>query len=336
MSTRGVVAVGTEKSWRGVYNHSDSYPSYLGEDISAELRDWLAEGKSLKSFCERLLRYTDWREFKNSGLCPYCGIIGKGQPHSIDGRIYFIAAPSPDIVAEELERLRNSDDPFAKEILENIKRTGFPDPECKYHEHTRDDRSPAEEHHITSDNPDPLFMEWVYIINPIFETITVLHHVSDPCHKEGKIRKEPVRRRGGWWDYGHCRYKHIKVATVSIKDAVEGRVDWKEIERKGEKMRDDVEFRLLFEKYRNKDRFIIDGVFRTLIYYYGMAVIVENITSPEGSACRKNVVVYRGDKATALKIYLSYDFYAGESSLRELGLRVQVAERRGADAIIVE
>ena len=113
-------------------------------------------------------------------------------------------------------------------------------------------------------------------------------------------------------------------------------MDWKEIERKGEKMRDDVEFRLLFEKYRNKDRFIIDGGFRTLIYYYGMAVIVENITSPEGSACRKNVVVYRGDKATALKIYLSYDFYAGESSLRELGLRVQVAERRGADAIIVE
>jgi len=332
MSTRGVVAVGTEKSWRGVYNHCDSYPSYLGEDISAELREWLNGGKSLKSFCEKLLQYTDWREFKNGGLCPYCGAIGLGQPHSISGCILFASLSNRELIAREIEELENSDDPIDKEILENIKRTGFPDPECKWHEHTRDDGSSPEEHHITSDEPDPLFIEWVYIINPIFETITVLHHVSDPRYKGGEVKERPVRKRGGWWDYGHCRYKHIKVATVPIKDAVEGRVDWEEIERRSEEIARDMEFRLLYEKYRDKEKFVIDGDLYTLVYSYGTAVIVENMIEPN-----KNVVVYRGDKATALKIYLTYSSIGGERRLREeLGLRAQVAERGGADAIIVE
>ena len=331
MSTRGVVAVGvSENKWEGVYNHADSYPSWLGEDISAELRDWLAEGKSLKSFCEKLLQYTDWREFKNRGLCPYCGIIGRGQPHSISGCILFASLSNQELIARELERLANSDDPVDKEILENIKRTGFPDPECKWHEHLLDDGSSVKEHHITSDFPDPLSIEWVYIINPIRETITVLHHVGDPRYKRGKVREQPVKR-GGWWDYGHCRCKHIKVAEVSIKDAVEGRVDWEEIERKGEEIAKDMQFRLLYEKYRNKDKFIIDDGLSTLIYSYGTAVIVENMLEPN-----KNVVVYRGDKATALKIYLTYWSVGGERCLiDELGLSVQVAERR-ADAIIVE
>ena len=128
-----------------------------------------------------------------------------------------------------------------KEILENIEKTGFPDPECKWHKHTLDDKSSAEEHHITSEHPDPLFIEWVYIINPCKETIIVLHHVYDPRYDDySEVREKPIKC-GGWWDYGHCRCKHIKVAEVSVRDAIEGRVNWEIIEETAEILRDSME-----------------------------------------------------------------------------------------------
>jgi len=36
MSTRGIVAVGTPAHWEGTYNHFDSYPESLGEEIKRE------------------------------------------------------------------------------------------------------------------------------------------------------------------------------------------------------------------------------------------------------------------------------------------------------------
>lgn len=39
MSTRGVIAVKTGLGWRGVYNHLDSYPTYLGPIIWRELQE---------------------------------------------------------------------------------------------------------------------------------------------------------------------------------------------------------------------------------------------------------------------------------------------------------
>jgi hypothetical protein len=38
VSTAGVVAVGTDKGWVGIYNHSDSYPTWLGRRIWEYLR----------------------------------------------------------------------------------------------------------------------------------------------------------------------------------------------------------------------------------------------------------------------------------------------------------
>lgn len=331
MSTRGCIAVSVgENRWRGVYNHSDSYPSWLGYDLSEELRR-SCKGRSLTDFCRELLRYTNWREFKNGGLCPYCGIVGKGQPHSIDGRISFAGLFSKELLAEGIERLRNSNAPEDREILRNIERTGFPDPECKYHKHTRDDGSPPEAHHITSEDPDPLSIEWVYIINPESETITILHHIGDPRYRGGKV-KDVVTKRYGWWDYGHCRYKHFKVAEVSVKDAIDGNVDWERIEREAEEKAAEIALNLLLSKYKNKEKFIIDDGFCTLIYSLGTAVLVTNVMPPS-----KNVAVYRGDKVNAFRIYLSGSMLLthAEESLRRLGLSVEVVERR-ADVTIIE
>ena len=247
MATRGCVAVGDERNWRGVYNHWDSYPTCLGYDLADELAYWLKDlRRTLKEFCDELLKYTDWREFKSAGVCPYCGKVGQGAPHSINALIFFAGLPDRELIAAEVEKLKERSDLISKEILENIEKTGFPDPECKWLAHTLDDKSSAEERHITSEWPDPLFIEWVYIIDPRKETIIVLHHVSDPRYDDldvSKVRKEPIKC-GEWWDYGHCRYKHFKVAEVPVRDAIEDRVNWEMIEETAKNLRDCTEDRL--------------------------------------------------------------------------------------------
>jgi len=245
MATRGCVAVGDERNWRGVYNRFDSYPTYLGRNLADELRLWLKDlRKTLREFCNELLKYTDWEEFKSGGVCPYCGKIGRGAPYKISAYIFFAGHPDRDFIAAEVEKLKERDDPVSKEILGNIEKTGFPDPKCKWHKHIFDDnKSSVERHHITSEWPDPIFIEWVYIINPRKETIIVLHHVFDPRYTDlsiDKVREEPIKRKE-WWDYGHCRCKHFKVAEVSVRDAIEARVDWEIIEEVAKNLRKGIE-----------------------------------------------------------------------------------------------
>jgi len=238
MATRGVVAVGTGKRWRGVYNHWDSYPTGLGVDIQNKLKKEIEKGKTIKEICEELLKYTDWREYCNNGLCQYCGKVGLGQPHSISGLIEFINYYKyPDLIKEAektLEEYKNSNDEKKKYVYESYIATGYPDPEVKFHQHTRDNGETPEECHITSDYPDPLSIEWVYIINPNKETLTVLTSVLDKNFKEGDIKPFPKREKGGWWNYGHCCCRHKKVCEIKIQDILHGKVDWEKIEKMGE------------------------------------------------------------------------------------------------------
>lgn len=73
MSTRGCVAIGTPKAWRGVYNHYDSYPTGLGKMLWDHIR-----GKDLKDFAEKLLGYDDWESYLKGGICEWCGKILRG------------------------------------------------------------------------------------------------------------------------------------------------------------------------------------------------------------------------------------------------------------------
>jgi hypothetical protein len=109
------------------------------------------------------------------------------------------------------------------EILHNIEQTGYPDPEAKYHSHA------GKESQITNLDPDPLFIEWVYVIDPEERTITVLRSQSDKKTR-GEVREEPILRDDGYWDYGHCAFRHVEVAKFNVDGA---EPNWEKIEKKG-------------------------------------------------------------------------------------------------------
>jgi len=201
MSTRGCVAVGTEKEWMGVYNHFDSYPRGLGKEVWYHLTKKM---RDLKQFAKEIKRYDDWRNYLKGGVCEYCGKKGLSQPYSI-GKIYGYF---------ELGKK----DP---ELEENLRRTGYLDPEMKYHKHG-ELKGPS----MTSRNPDPLFIEWVYVINLGKRSLIILANESDN-KTNGAVRNYPILRKDGYWDYGHCAFRHRKVAEIPL-DGKEP--NWKRIE----------------------------------------------------------------------------------------------------------
>jgi hypothetical protein len=143
MSTRGCVAVGSKDSWSGIYQHDSSYPTWLGKALwEILIREQLA-GKSLADIGEEILRFDDFRNYLSGGVCKYCGKIA-GQPHSIRGDVYTKAH-----------------DPLF---------SGFADPDALHHEHN----DLHENNRITSANPDPLFIEWVYVIDAPANAVHVL------------------------------------------------------------------------------------------------------------------------------------------------------------------
>jgi hypothetical protein len=84
---------------------------------------------------------------------------------------------------------------------------------------------------ITSDNPDPFFIEWVYVIDQQRRTVTVLtsQHKDNPASKFS-LHLVPVRRQDGFWDYGTCVCRHVPVCEFPI-DGPEP--DWESIEEVG-------------------------------------------------------------------------------------------------------
>jgi hypothetical protein len=229
MSTRGCVAIRKKDGgWVGVYNHSDSYPTRLGKEVWNHL-----QGEDLKRFAENLLRFDTWDNYMRGGVCPYCGKRGLSSPYSIRAEIfgrtppaygkgqtwgnfrtkeemreYFKSLPSWKGREEEIEKIIETE----WKLRENIRRTGYVDPECEFHKHDPLDNL----EHITSENPDPLFIEWVYVIDPEHRTMDILTCVSDE-RTDGPVRTgPPILRPDGYWDYGHCAYKHVRIARISL------------------------------------------------------------------------------------------------------------------------
>lgn len=108
--------------------------------------------------------------------------------------------------------------------------SSFPD-ECYCHNPAFVIREEIRKANVTSDNPNPLFIEWVYILDEEDCTLTILTGKNNPkAKKDGEIKNEPVKLENGYWNYGHCQYKHIEVAKI---DLLGEEPNWEEIERKG-------------------------------------------------------------------------------------------------------
>jgi hypothetical protein len=178
MSTRGCIGtvINAKGNWRGVYNHSDSYPTWLGKDLWSYLHE---ASVNVDAFCKEILTYNDWREFRNGGMCEYCGKVGVGQPHSIGGGIY----------------------------LDRANGQLFPDPDAKLHSHRKE---PAT---IYSENAkyEALFIEWVYIVNPNNRTISIYANGrAKGSHRESALN-------GNTWM--EPNYQWVPVDTINIDEA---------------------------------------------------------------------------------------------------------------------
>lgn len=205
MGTRGCVAVGDLENWIGVYNSLDSYPTSLGIDLWEHLKEIKFD---LEMFCAELLKYEDWQEYLNKGVCAYCGKQA-GHPHPIS--------------------LAYQDDPMYKYNLET---TGYPDPEAKYHLHG--DSKPG----ISNKSPDPLYMEWVYIVDKNSFKIYVLHRMEDLSRRpSGKLR-EYKRLKNGSYDYGHCVFRHFLGAEIDLNNPPQ---DWELLKNKIKEKREQLE-----------------------------------------------------------------------------------------------
>jgi len=82
--------------------------------------------------------------------------------------------------------------------------------ECKFRERDSDGLE-----HIASDDPDPLSIEWVYVVDPERRTIDILTSQKSK-RTTCAIRGYPILRDDGYWDYGHCAYRHARLASVHI------------------------------------------------------------------------------------------------------------------------
>jgi hypothetical protein len=203
MATRGCVAVGTPDKWRGVYNHWDSYPSWLGACLAEHIRNEIDDGKTFRQICEDILKYDDWRNYLNGGVCPYCGRKAS-QPHSISIILW---------ASKEIERILMTDDknlePHEVEIKNNLLKTGYPDPEMRYHKHEIMGTERLKELQITSEDVDPLEIEWVYVLNPDEERMYVLYSTEVALNQ----------------------WRYALVGDFSLKEILADGIDWEDIER---------------------------------------------------------------------------------------------------------
>jgi len=214
MATRGCVGVKTGNlEWRGIYNHWDSYPTGLGKDVWDYLH---SDGVDLDQFCKEILEYTDWREFLNKGVCPYCGKKGVGQPCNISGRIYGWDKNGRELFEKTIEQCED------KEIRENLIKTGYPDPEAKYHSHHNKKAG------ILSKNAkyDALFIEWAYIIDPALRQLEIYKGVR----AKGYHYVEGIRGK-----FKENNYQYVIVAVIDL-DGDEP--DWEAIEKRGYELSD--------------------------------------------------------------------------------------------------
>ncbi len=233
MSTRGFVGIGTAEQFNGRYNHFDSYPTGLGPEVWSTVQRFLHDDRHVNGFAKLLLGYTDWRQVASGGRCDYCGKI-TGQPHSISGLAFIPRDSNAASITEYIDELQRSSVSAARAreraaeewpIIENVRRTGYPDPEAKYHEHDADN---PEDSAITPENVDWLFMEWAYIVDPARHMLYVLVG----CIETPITYRVEIIRPSGSRDHWNNKTRYTS-ALVGSYDLMGSEPDWAAVEAAG-------------------------------------------------------------------------------------------------------
>ena len=228
MSTRGSVAWREGGQVHGVYNHSDSYPTWLGPRVLQAARQ-----HGLATLIDLLRRVTDWCEYERDGICPYCGQLA-GAPHSIEAVMLGFGGMSREAyVSMRTRQAAGRPDRWATyereiaildQVVADRAATGYPDPQAQHHRHT-----PAQPQHFDP-FADALSMEWVYLLLPEVHAIEVWaqvihdpHDVSVGLRRSGQLYRAPSGRE----------YTHVQLSTLSLA----GEPDWAEIQQQGRAMR---------------------------------------------------------------------------------------------------
>jgi hypothetical protein len=228
MSTRGSVAWREGDQVRGVYNHSDSYPTCLGPRVFQAARQ-----HGVATLVDLLRRVTDWCEYERDGICPFCGRLA-GAPHSIGAVVEGFGGMTRDAhVAMRRRQAAGRPDLWATyereiamldQVVADRAATGYPDPQARHHQHA--DRQPQ---HFDPFE-DPLSMEWVYLLLPEKFAIEVwARAVHEPDELVAWPRWSGHLYRGP----SGSKYTHVYLYTVSM--AVEP--DWTAIQQQGRALR---------------------------------------------------------------------------------------------------
>jgi len=162
------------------------------------------------------------------------GCVAVGVPLKWEG-VYNHCDSYPGGLGSDLWRILSHErnvEKFCKMLLEHESWAGFLAAALgNEYEHWQDKL------HITSEAPDPLFTEWVYVVDAERRMIHILVNKEVGEEDWSKPRIDPPQmRQGRIVDYGRFCYKHMLAASVSLDDP---EPDWAKISR--EKYRDDEE-----------------------------------------------------------------------------------------------
>lgn len=182
MSTRGFitfVAGGTEKT---TYNHSDSYPDWLGVNVLSWLRT------SLGSFEPCCGLFSDQYG---------CSEHGRESLTHLRDRITALRVVDQNVppTAEEIESLKG----YANS---NVGRQDLSDWYCLLRETQGYPGAILAAGVMTdaSDFPaDSLFAEWGYVVDTDAKTFEVYEGFQKAKHDKGRFAERPQRERGEYW-----------------------------------------------------------------------------------------------------------------------------------------
>lgn len=227
MSTRGGVGWKVDNSWKAVYNHWDSYPEGLGAEVWETIKS-----RGLKDVLKGIKKVGDWREYLSGGVCEFCGKKA-GQPHSINAKIdtveynlkrpeyksrvtltlYFANLPAWKGRDKEIEEMVES----AFQTIETYQKTGYTDPEAKYHKH-----GSGVKDQFTPKSCDALWIEWLYIIDGEKEKLLVYSNYD--------TGKKKMEKGFNGTEYESSVYAHKLVAEIDLNGDMP---DWEKIGQMG-------------------------------------------------------------------------------------------------------